>query len=431
MTFDSAIEVVVVDLAGNPLPHATATVRILPNNSSSGGKGQMYALGAAPRRCSLTVPCEIEVVAQCFGHAQVTHSLATDGPLALNHSSWPSSSRSSSGSSSSFDAITAAAARSLVQPGGQEDDDEAQSLAAALTAAVSVGGGSGARLARAQQVLNRAAAGGSSGGAAKTARVPPSFFTGGVPPLTIVVRMRRFDVLFECVDIMGRPLSADDVIGPGPGWRLAFSEHTADATLKPNVYEVLLINELCFKSSTYPTDVMCSVHCVAQRVVLTVISPLLSLIPQIPNVLDPRPEQRTVTIGSAERDAHHGPRRGMISISSSEKKSWSVELARGRYFVSHLVIGSYSSSPSASPPSSNSRRAHPQNFTLFESDWEANLQQQDQQGDAVFDERSEKLPSSLKRDSTRQNSSTSHEEPLAQQPPLVVRLVCHCYDVQV
>jgi len=254
VTFDAAIEVVVVDLAGNSLPHATATVRTLPNNSSGrsrgngADKGQMYALGAAPRRCSLTVPCEIEVVAHCFGHTQVTHLLAMDGPLALNHSSWPLSRHSSS---LSFDAITAAA-NSMNQPGGQggegqAGDDEASALAAALTAAVSVGGGSGARLARAQQVLNRAATAAagsdaSSGGVASSSFTSrhPSSFTGGPPPLTIVVRMRRFDVLFECVDIMGRPLSAqcDDVIGSGPAWRLLFSEHTADSTSKPSVYEV-------------------------------------------------------------------------------------------------------------------------------------------------------------------------------------------------
>jgi len=131
-------------------------------------------------------------------------------------------------------------------------------------------------------------------------------------------------------------------------------------------------------------------------------------------VLDPRPEQRTVTIGGARRGSSE-PRRGGAS-SSSGKQSWSVELACGRYFVSHLVIGS-SSTSSTSPSTSSSRRVHPHDFTLFESDWETAEQHGQSAGP---EERSNELPTS------RRSASSS-----SQQPPLVVRLVCHCYDVQV
>lgn len=131
-------------------------------------------------------------------------------------------------------------------------------------------------------------------------------------------------------------------------------------------------------------------------------------------MLDPRPAQRTVTIGGAKRDRNGRRRRRGVSSDFSREQSWSVELACGRYFVSHLVIGSSISSTSPSNCSS-SRRAHPHDFTLFESDWEATEQEQS----TSAEERSNELPTS------RRSASSS------QQPPLVVRLVCHCYDVQV
>jgi hypothetical protein len=143
-----------------------------------------------------------------------------------------------------------------------DDDDDADrtdalALAAALAAAVSVGGGSAARLARAQQVLTRAAEaakrarpfGGSGAGDGASAA------GGGSAdgPLVIVVRMLRFDVLFECVDVLGRSLRAADVAVPGafnrdadapgegaeaPAWQLTLSEHSADPTAEPGLYEV-------------------------------------------------------------------------------------------------------------------------------------------------------------------------------------------------
>jgi hypothetical protein len=255
--FDASIEVVVVDLAGQPLPHATVTLRALPNSSSSSSssssrgraeQGQMYALGASPRRCAVRVPGAFELAAQCWGHAQVTHLLRERGPLALTHAAWSADGYGRDGEAPDDD------------DDDDDDDDEdrtdARALAAALAAAVSVGGGSAARLARAQQVLTRAAEaakrvrpfGGSGAGDGASA-------AGGGPadgPLVIVVRMLRFAVLFECVDVLGRSLRAADVVVPGafsqddapgegaeaPAWRLTLSEHSADPTAEPGLYEV-------------------------------------------------------------------------------------------------------------------------------------------------------------------------------------------------
>jgi hypothetical protein len=109
---------------------------------------------------------------------------------------------------------------------------------------------------------------------------------------------------------------------------------------------------------------------------------------QVRDLLDPRPDRRTVTLSGVDDDNGGGG-----------QQAFSVEVACGRYFVSHLVVGSHSSG----------RRAHPHDFRFAVSDW-AGPHSSDWAG---F------------------HSSDGAAEQDVRQPPLVVRVVCHCFDIQV
>ena len=297
MSFDARVAVVVRDLNGERLDHATAALRALP--AAGGGGGQLYALGAAPRELGVEVPGLFELRARCWGHAQVGARAA----FRLDHASWPASWPGEAGGHSGA--------------GGGPGSGYL--------------GGSSSRAARSLALL---ASGGAGGGAAA--------------PLELEVRMLRFDVAFSCEDVLGRPLTHADVAAPGAGeafggedgcreaggggeedgfkgsaegggpreaapWRLVLVEHEAAAGAAPG------------PAGTYVVE----------------------------DLLGPPGPARTVTVSGVEG-------------ADGEPKSWSLEVASGRFFVSHLIVGG---SGGGGGGGGGGRRVHPADFSLAVEDW--------------------------------------------------------------